>query len=471
MIAQNLRSAATALTLAAMAFFLAVAPAQSAGTAAAVPSKPVVIEMNEGRLIKLSDSASSVFIANPDIADVSVKSPRLVYVFGVQPGETTLYAVDKNDRMIASLKVHVEHNLSGLNGALKRVIPEGNVTATSIDGGIVLTGSVMDSVDAENARRLAQRYLAEKQEILNQIRVLASNQVNLRVTIAEVERSVIKQFGFNWENAFSSGDFFLGLATGPSDIITNGAGQFLLDSAQEHIVTQGQIGNFSILGMIDALSQDNLLTVLAEPNLSALSGETASFLAGGEFPFVSLDKDGRAIVSFKEFGVSLSFEPTVLSGGRISMRVRPEVSELSEQGAVSIDGFAFPGLRTRRAETTVELASGQSFAIAGLLLDSSAESLRGFPGISDVPILGQLFQSDRFQREETELLIVVTPYLVNPINGRFPLPTDNFVKRATPPVPGQRGLAQAPYGPEFIPLNDSGALAENAAGRPGFIVE
>jgi pilus assembly protein CpaC len=470
MIAQNLRSVATALTLAAMAVFAPSAPAQSAGTAAAVASKPVVVEMNEGRLIKLSSSASSVFIANPDIADVSVKSPRLVYVFGVQPGETTLYAVDKNDRMIASLKIQVEHNLSGLNSALKRVIPEGKVIATSIDSGIVLTGSVMDSVDAENARRLAQRYIAEKQEVLNQIRVLAANQVNLRVTIAEVERSLIKQFGFNWENAFSSGDFFLGLATGPSDIIVEN-GQFLVDSAQEHIVTQGQIGNFSILGMIDALSQDNLLTVLAEPNLSALSGETASFLAGGEFPLVSLDDDGRAIVSFKEFGVSLSFEPTVLSGSRISMRVRPEVSELSEQGAVSINGFAFPGLRTRRAETTIEMASGQSFAIAGLLLDSSSESVRGFPGLSDVPILGELFQSERFQREETELLIVVTPYLVAPVNGRLPLPTDNFTRRATPPVPGQRGLAQAPSGPEFIPLNDGGSLAENAAGRPGFIVE
>ena len=471
MIAQHLRGAATALTLAAMAFFAAAAPAQSAGTAAAIATKPVVVEMNEGRLIKLSSSASSVFIANPDIADVSVKSPRLVYVYGVQPGETTLYAVDRNDRMIASLRIQVAHNLSGLNGALVRVIPDGAVTATSIDGGIVLTGTVMDSVDAENARRLAQRYIGQKQEILNQIKVLASNQVSLRVTIAEVERSVIKEFGFNWENVFSKGDFLLGLASGPSDIITTAGGGFIVDSDRDHLVTAGNIGSFNILGMIDALSQDNLLTILAEPNLSALSGETASFLAGGEFPYVVWDRDNGSTVSFKEFGVSLSFQPTVLSGGRISMRVRPEVSELSEQGAVSLAGFALPGLRTRRAETTIEVASGQSFAIAGLLLDSSSEALRGFPGLSDIPILGELFQSDRYQREETELLIVVTPYLVTPINGRFPLPTDNFVKRAPQPTPGQRGLAQAPFAPEFIPLNDGSALAENAKGRPGFIVE
>ncbi|MDH3920295.1 MAG: pilus assembly protein N-terminal domain-containing protein, partial [Rhodospirillales bacterium] len=323
MIAQHLRGAATALTLAAMAFFAAAAPAQSAGTAAAIATKPVVVEMNEGRLIKLSSSASSVFIANPDIADVSVKSPRLVYVYGVQPGETTLYAVDRNDRMIASLRIQVAHNLSGLNGALVRVIPDGAVTATSIDGGIVLTGTVMDSVDAENARRLAQRYIGQKQEILNQIKVLASNQVSLRVTIAEVERSVIKEFGFNWENVFSKGDFLLGLASGPSDIITTAGGGFIVDSDRDHLVTAGNIGSFNILGMIDALSQDNLLTILAEPNLSALSGETASFLAGGEFPYVVWDRDNGSTVSFKEFGVSLSFQPTVLSGGRISMRVRP----------------------------------------------------------------------------------------------------------------------------------------------------
>ncbi len=468
MIAQNLRAAATALMLAATAYFANAAPAQSAGTAAAVAVKPVVVEMNEGRLIKLSTSASSVFIANPDIADVSVKSPRLVYVFGVQPGETTLYAVDRNDRMIASLKIQVEHNLSGLNSALKRVIPDGAVMATSIDGGIVLTGTVMESVDAENARRLASRYISQKQQILNQVKVLASNQVNLRVTIAEVERAVIKQFGFNWDNVFGSGDFSLGLFNGA--IFTDDDGFILLDPTQDHIITTGNIGSFNLLGVIDALSQDNLLTILAEPTLSALSGETASFLAGGEFPYVVESKD-TTTVEFKEFGVSLSFEPTVLSGNRISMRVRPEVSELSEQGSVTVGGSAFPGLRTRRAETTIEMASGQSFAIAGLLLDSSSESLRGFPGLSDVPILGELFQSDRFQRNETELLIVVTPYLVFPTNGRFPLPTDNFAKRPQQPTPGQRGLAQAPYAPEFIPLNDGSALAENAKGRPGFIVE
>ncbi len=470
MIAQNLRCAVVALGLAMMAGLTAAPEAHSASSTSAVATKAVDVELNEGRLIKLSGDATSVFIANPGIADVAIKSPRLVYVFGKRPGETTLYAVDRDDRMIASLKIVVNHNLSGLNSALRRVISRSDIRATSIDGAIILSGTVMDSVDAENARRIAKRYISKEEEILNQIRVMAPNQVNLRVTIAEVERSVTKQFGFNWENLFANGDFALGFAARASDIIFDeDTGAWITPSGSDAILADGQIGDFSILGMVEALSQDNLLTILAEPNLSALSGETASFLAGGEFPYVVVEDD-KTIVQFKDFGVSLSFQPTVLSGGRISMRVRPEVSELSDQGSVTFQGFSFPGLRTRRAETTIEVASGQSFAIAGLLLDASQERLRSFPGLGDIPILGELFQSDRFQRNETELLIIVTPYLVTPINGRFPLPTDKFVK-GSPRDQALRNLAEAPYAPEVIPLNDGSPLAENPSGRPKFIVE
>lgn len=470
MIAQKLRRATAALGLAMMAGLTAAPQAQSASSTTAIATKAIDVELNEGRLIKLSGDATSVFIANPGIADVAIKSPRLVYIFGKTPGETTLYAVDRNDRMIASLRIMVNHNLSGLNGALRRVIPGSDIKATSIDGAIILTGTVTDSVDAENARRIAARYIGKKEEVLNQIRVMAPNQVNLRVTIAEVERSVTKQFGFNWENLFANGDFALGFAARASDILFDSeTGAWITPAGSDAILADGQIGDFNILGMIEALSQDNLLTILAEPNLSALSGETASFLAGGEFPYVVVE-DEKTIVQFKDFGVSLSFQPTVLSGGRISMRVRPEVSELSDQGSVTFQGFSFPGLRTRRAETTIEVASGQSFAIAGLLLDSSQERLRSFPGLGDIPILGELFQSDRFQRNETELLIIVTPYLVTPINGRFPLPTDKFVK-GPPKTRALRNLAEAPYAPDVIPLNDGSPLAENPVGRPRFIVE
>lgn len=471
MIARNLRSAATVLGVAVIACFLAASSAESAGTAAAVPTTPVEVEMNEGRLIKLSGDASSVFIANPDIADVAVKSPRLVYIFGKQAGETTLYAVDRNDHMVASLKIQVNHNLSGLNDALRRVIKSGQISASSIDGAVVLNGVVTDSVDAENARRIAKRYISKDEEVLNQVRVSAPNQVNLRVTFAEVERSVIKQFGFNTDHAFSKGDFFINLFNGSivTETLKDGSQAILLDSNVDNLVTEGRIGNFDIFGVLEALSQDNLLTILAEPNLSALSGETASFLAGGEFPIPTFTKDGIVVI-FKEFGVSLSFQPTVLGGNRISMRVRPEVSELSDQGSVEINGFTFPGIRTRRTETTVEVGSGQSFAIAGLLVDSSQERLRRFPGLGDIPILGELFQSDKFQRNETELLIIVTPYLVTPIEGRFPLPTDPYVEGKAPKA--QSGnLARRIYTPEVIPLNDGSPLAESPHGRPDFIVE
>ncbi|MDH3476502.1 MAG: type II and III secretion system protein family protein [Rhodospirillales bacterium] len=461
----------------------------------------VSIEVNEGQLVRLEAAATSVFIANPDVADVSIKSQRLVYIFGQKPGETTLYAVDRNDRMIASIRIQVNHNLSRLNQSLDALVTDGNVDAISVDGGIVLTGNVLDPVDAENARRLAFRFIDEKkEEIINQIKVTAPNQVNLRVRIAEVQRNITRHFGFNWDAGFRNNDMTFGIATGDNPVHVNNLpirqvtdiddatlspaavpfGSGPLEELDQTFITRqtagienlffgGAFGNWDVNNLIDALATDGLVTILAEPNLTALSGETASFLAGGEFP-IPLVEDGSVKVEFKEFGVSLSFTPTTLTQNRISMRVRPEVSQLSTAGQVEISNFVIPGLTTRRAETTVELASGQSFAIAGLFLDSSLEDLRKLPGLSSIPILGQLFDSDRFERHETELVIIVTPYLVRPVKGPLPLPTDPYVKR--PEVAVRTGnTAQSPYAPQTIPLNDGSPLAQNSAAQVGFIVE
>ena len=465
---------AAALAMAVLCLGLGTTPAQSAATAAQSGDQPVNVELNEGRLLRLSSAANSVFIANDEVADVAVKSPRLVYVFGKKTGETTLYAVDRADRLIASIRIVVEHNLSRLNNALSSLVPNGDVKAVSLDGAIVLTGTVTESVDAENARRLAVRFIdPDKEEVINRIAVLASNQVNLRVRIAEVERSVIKQFGFNWEAAIQTSSFILGVAAGGTDvpILTPPVPGFTVDPGSEHIFGGGRIGNYDINGLVDALAQDNLVAVLAEPTLTAMSGETASFLAGGEFPIPFVDEDDRIVIRFKEFGVSLAFTPTTLSGNRISMRVRPEVSQLSNQGAIQLDGFTIPGIRTRRAETTVELGSGQSFAIAGLLRDNSQESIRGLPILQEVPVLGELFKSDRFQRDETELLIIVTPYLVQPTNQRIPLPTDPYT--ANPELGGTQGnlAAASRSGPRTVPLGAGSPLAQNPKMRGEFIVE
>ncbi len=484
MIAQrDFRATLVALALAALWALSSGTPVQAAATLPGTTNNPIIVEMNEGRLVRLSSAANSVFIANPGIADVAIKSPRLVYIFGTKPGETTLYAVDRNDRIIASMEVRVNHNLSRLNGALSQLVPDGNVTATSLDGTIVLSGSVIDAVDAENARRLADRFLGEEEEMINQIEVISSNQVNLRVQISEVDRSVVKQFGFNWENSFENGSYGIVTGTGGTDIAGTvvidpftglPGGAFLTNPVVDSVLGFGTFGvlggTLGITGLLEALAADNLVTILAEPNLTALSGETASFLAGGEFPIPVLEEDAIVII-FKEFGVSLSFTPTVLSGNRISMRLRPEVSELTTQGGVTIGGFSVPGITTRRAETTVELASGQTFAIAGMFSNSSQEDLRKFPAIGELPIIGQLFSSDKWQRRETELMITVTPYLVRPTNGPMPLPTDNFVENDTPTVRVNSNLAQVPYAPQTIPLNDGSPLAQTAQGQAGFIVE
>jgi pilus assembly protein CpaC len=261
--------------------------------------------------------------------------------------------------------------------------------------------------------------------------VTAPTQVNLRVRVAEVSREVTKLFGINWEGVFSPGDFLFGLATGRA--FTTAGGFPLNRFADPAGVGNSFFGNYSngdvsINGIVDALEREGLVNVLAEPNLTALSGETASFLAGGEFPVpVGQDDDNNIEIQFKQFGVSLAFTPTVLGAGRISMRVRPEVSDLSEKGAIKLDDLVIPALSTRRAETTVELGSGQSFAIGGLISNSTRNNLDKVPGLGDVPVLGPLFRSTRFQRSESELVIIVTPYLVAPVGGaRLATPRDGL---------------------------------------------
>lgn len=400
------------------------AHADIVGYAAPATGEPIELEINEGQLLRLEEAAVSVFVANPEIADVNVKSAQLVYVFGQATGETTLFAVDSNDNIIANLTIRVSHNLSRLRTALEAVAPRARISATSIDGGILLAGLANTATEAADAQRVTARFVNSPEEIINQIQITAPNQVNLRVRVAEVSKEVIEQFGFDW-NAIADGAFTFGLFTNTS--------QILVDSPPSFFQAQGSAGPLDLNVLIDALADDQLVTVLAEPNLTALSGETASFLAGGEFPIPvgaeTNDQGGRDIeIEFKEFGVSLAFTPTLVGENLISMRVRPEVSQLSENGAISVADLVIPALATRRAETTVELGSGQSFAIAGLLLDDTQQITSKVPGLGDIPILGKLFTSERFQRRESELVIIVTPYLVRPVSQPLPVPTTPYVE-------------------------------------------
>ena len=472
----------------ALLFGLIAGPAAAASPTVVSPTEPIAVELNEGKLIRLDQPAASVFVANPAIADVSVKSPRLVYLFGSNPGETTVFAVDEDENVIADLKVVVNHNISRLNDAIQQLAPQG-VTAQSLDGGIVLAGAVATASQSENIRRLATRFIGPDEEIINQLQVTAPNQVNLRVRIAEVSRQVINRFGFNWEAAYTgSSNFLFGIATGqavvpltlfgtqtvsPATAGVLGTGSFLTRQGFEtdNLFFRSTAGNFDVNSLVDILAEDGLITILAEPNLTALSGETASFLAGGEFPIPVSQTNNRLTIEFKEFGVSLKFTPTMVGANRISMRVAPEVSQLSNAGAITLQNIQVPALTTRRAETTVELGSGQSFAIAGLLLDNTTHDADEVPGLVDIPILGALFQSDRFERNESELVIIVTPYLVKPAASErtMALPTDPY--QNVQQLPTQSNLAVPISQPQIIPLN-RGNVAGAAPARPsGFIVE
>lgn len=421
------------------------------------------IPVNQGQLVRIDKPVESVFVANSEIADVAVKSPQLIYVFAKRPGQTTLYAVGANDEILASITLSVTHNVSRLGQTFAEMMPGRNITATSIEGGIVLTGAVSSPGEAEDARRLAARFIGQNEEVINRLQVTAPNQVNVRVRIAEVNKQVLRNLGINWDAAIQSGGFAFGLLTafplGFSNVL---AGSTAPGGSAGQTVSAGP---FDLTATMDLLAEEGMVSLLAEPNLTALSGETATFLAGGEFPIpVSQDND-TITVEFRPFGVSLAFTPTVLNANRISMRVRPEVSALSAEGAVTFGGdvdtpgITIPALTIRRAETTVELASGQTFAIAGLVQSQNRITADEVPGLGDIPILGELFKSDKFARSETELVILATPYVVQPISN----PAAPAVP--TEPTVGAEGTQR------LAGTATSSSSSGATGGQAGFVIE
>jgi pilus assembly protein CpaC len=342
---------------------------------------------------------------------------------------------------------------------------------TSVGNNLVLTGTVESADVADEFAKIAEAAAGNPKNIINRIRVASPNQVNIRVKIAEVSRDINKRIGFNWEVfGRATTDWALGFAVG-ADIIRDAAGGFIVpDDQTDRIASTFNNGDVQVDTIIDLLDDEGLITVLAEPNLTAMSGETASFLAGGEFPIPIAQSEGVTTIQFRQFGIGLSFTPTVLGQNRINLKVKPEVSQLNAAGSIQANGFNIPSLTTRRADTTVELASGQSFAIAGLLQNTTNQTLSDVPGVKEIPILGALFRSDAFRRQESELMIVVTPYIVRPVAGRLPLPTDNY----TPPKDLERFLlgqthVQQPASRPSAPLDPTGR--PGITGPAGFVLQ
>ncbi len=435
-ILQGRRGAALVLTLLAPLLITRPSAAQEAG---ATTPRMVTIEANTAEAIRLGENATEIFVSNPEIADVQAHSSRTIYVFGKKPGDTTVFATNAQGRTLATLRVHVTHALSSLREAVGQLEHTQGVRVASIPGALVLSGTVdMPSVAAD-VQRTAETFLIDPQRerVINHIGVNAPTQVSLRVRVAEVSRTVNQQLGINWNAAFGFGAFSLGLVQGRSILdvtgdLTGTAGGLLAAPTVGNVTPSSIGGNYTgsranVNTVIDALASEGLITILAEPNLTALSGETASFLAGGEFPIPVAQQNNSITIEFKQFGVSLAFTPTVLDDGRISLKVRPEVSEINQDLGIKLASTTVPGISTRRAETTVELGSGQSFAIGGLLQNNTASGLEKTPGLGDLPVLGALFRSTRFQRNESELVIMVTPVLVKPTSGHgLGLPTDGL---------------------------------------------
>jgi pilus assembly protein CpaC len=439
------RRARLGTALAALAVALgtvgAAAPAQ-AQSQATRPSETLTLSAGTGTLVRLSEPMSDVFVAKDAVADVQVRSSTQLYVFGKSMGETTIYATSKSGRVDYAANVRVANNVGSMNEMLHMAMPEARIQATSMNNLVLLTGSVASPDDVEIAQRLVENYVGGGIGVVNRIRTATPLQVMLKVRIAEMNRTALKQVGVNLLNRDSrSGHLFgigqgspgsINVAKGPADPITGVVPETVIGATFNNIVGGTTLGLFGhifgtdLLGTLDLLQKDGLVSTLAEPNLTALSGETASFLAGGEFPIPVSQSLGAITIEYKQYGVGLAFTPVVLDDGRISMRVRPEVSELSNEGSIKLNNFVVPALTTRRAETTVELGSGQSFMIAGLLRNHLTNDINKAPFLGDLPVLGSLFRSTAFRRDETELVIIVTPYLVRPVSNHLATPVDGF---------------------------------------------
>lgn len=391
----------------------------------------IEVEINKGTPIRLSAPAASVAIADPNIADVQVISPKLIMVSGRGVGETSVFAVDALDNVILQGTVNVTHNLSRLTRALKEVDPENTVHATSADNAIVLKGKVDSPVVSEKLMRVASGFLADdKQQVINMLDTSGSDQVMLKVKVVELQRSELKRFGINWESLIRTGSFTFGLGQGRDFIgntkdVTGAVSAFDRSSnGDSNLLASFNDGNTNLNTMIDALEADGLVSVLAEPNLTTRSGQKAEFLAGGEIPIPVQGGNNSVTIQYRQFGVSLQFTPIVLSKEKISLTVLPEVSALSEDNRVSTSsGVSVPSITTRRASTTVDLGTGQTFAVAGLLRSDNSNNISKFPFLGDVPVLGTLFRSTQFRNNQTELVILVTPYIVKPVDDPSKLAT------------------------------------------------
>ena len=372
-------------------------------------------------LVMRTDTAfAQVRVANAEIADVVVLSDRSFQLLGKEGGKTNVMLYDRENQLVDIVDVTVGFDVAALKKTFFETFPKEKVEVRPLAGGIYLSGDVSSEAVAKRAVSIAEAYAPAR--VTSGLSVRDSHQVMLEVRFVEASRDTIKQLGVNMLSSRGTGD----LSLDPGDFEAIGSGSGILNPALSAVLGGG-IGSAALNLRIDALEERGVIRTLAEPNLVSMSGETASFLAGGEFPIPVPSGLGEIAIEYRKFGVGLAFTPTVLDDGIINLKVAPEVSQLDVSNSVEIGGVSVPALRVRRANTTIELRNSQSFAIAGLLQNDSSNSRNEVPWLGKIPILGSLFSSTRYQTSETELVIIVTPHLARPVADRSQLatPLDN----------------------------------------------
>jgi len=429
----------------------AAAPAPAPVIAPVQQASSLEVPLNKSEVYRASRSFTKALIGNPDIADVLPLSNQSLHVIGKKTGTTTLTLYGAGNQLIQVVDVVVGPDVVSLRRQFADLMPGEKIGAKISNDAVVLTGTASSAVAVDKAVQLASTYTGAPEKVVNMLSVGASQQVMLEVRFSEVNRSAAKDLGFNHSWLGRKTDGSIGALATDSALATNATRTtkipdlgiidprpiVSIDKLSDAFLSGGltyTLGGINLFSTLDALEKKGLVKTLAEPTLVALSGETASFLAGGEFPIPVVQNSGGGgqtgnngiTIEFKPFGVSLGFTPTVLADGVISLVVTPEVSSIDPSASVTINGLVIPGLQTRRAKTTVELRDGQSFAIAGLLRNDFQDTVRQVPVLGSLPIIGTLFRSTGFQKDQTELVMIVTPRLVKPVENvaDMRLPTD-----------------------------------------------
>ncbi len=428
-----LATAAPQAVLAADPGYLSDAGYGSGGYAQA--GSRIQLGIGKSYVVTLPRDAKEVFVADPQVANAVVRSARKAYLIGAAPGQTDVKFLDADGAEIVSYEVGVSRDVGSIRSSIARSIDGGNVRVEGVGDGVVVTGSVKSAQEAQTAIDIAAGYMTDPKKVVNALKIEGQDQVLLKVKVVEMKREIVKQLGIDYATS-ANGVNLAGIAA------TGGLGgnalsnfPFGANNSSPNGAVNFSRGNFS--ATLQAMERTGVVKTLAEPNLTAISGESAKFLAGGQYPFPGPASCEANIctrsVEFKDFGVGLNFTPVVLSGGRISLKIATEVSELDPSNGISDNNLVIPGLTVRRADSTIEVPSGGSVVMAGLIQQQSKRAMAGWPGLMKIPVLGALFRSNDYLRNDTELAIFVTPYLAKPVAAaKLASPDDGFAEPSDP---------------------------------------